>query len=208
MDELPACSSVSALAGEVEHELAVARLRADQGELLAPPSEAELAVLRLLDGDMSVTAIAAESLPLAEHRPHAYAGPVPEARGQHARRCRGTGREARARGPNAITHVIFHSRAVRRPLTRNARLDAQSGAFPLALMLIVLRGGSVATTEGLSTLSQSVGYGLAAVFPLAVGALHGATGSWTPSLILLLALLVPQFAFGVAAGRNRRLAPA
>jgi CP family cyanate transporter-like MFS transporter len=84
----------------------------------------------------------------------------------------------------------------------------QNSTFPLALMLIVLRGGSVALTEGLSTLSQSVGYGLAAVFPLAVGALHGATGSWTPSLILLLALLVPQFVFGLAAGRNRQLAAA
>jgi CP family cyanate transporter-like MFS transporter len=84
----------------------------------------------------------------------------------------------------------------------------QNSTFPLALMLIVLRGGSVAMTEGLSTLSQSVGYGLAAVFPLAVGALHGATGSWTPSLILLLALLVPQFVFGLAAGRNRQLAAA
>ena len=57
-----------------------------------------------------------ESLPLAEHRAHAYAGSVPEARRQHARRCRGTGREARPRGPSAITHVIFHSRAVRDPL--------------------------------------------------------------------------------------------
>jgi CP family cyanate transporter-like MFS transporter len=82
----------------------------------------------------------------------------------------------------------------------------QNSIFPLALMLIVLRGGSVATTEGLSTLTQSVGYMLAAVFPLAVGALHGATGSWTPSLILLLALLAPQLAFGLAAGRNRQLA--
>ena len=62
----------------------------------------------------------------------------------------------------------------------------QNSTFPLALMLIVLRGGSLATTEGLSTLSQSVGYVLAAVFPLAVGALHGAAGSWTPALILLL----------------------
>jgi CP family cyanate transporter-like MFS transporter len=84
----------------------------------------------------------------------------------------------------------------------------QNSTFPLALMLIVLRGGSVATTEGLSTLSQSVGYVLAAIFPLAVGAMHGATGSWTPSLILLLALLVPQVVFGMAAGRNRQLVPA
>jgi CP family cyanate transporter-like MFS transporter len=84
----------------------------------------------------------------------------------------------------------------------------QNSIFPLALMLIVLRGGSVATTEGLSTLAQSVGYMIAAIFPLAVGALHGATGSWTPSLILLLVLLAPQLAFGLAAGRDRRLSPA
>ena len=84
----------------------------------------------------------------------------------------------------------------------------QNSTFPLALMLIVLRGGSVTTTEGLSTMAQSVGYVLAAIFPLAVGALHGAAGSWTPPLILLLALLVPQVVFGLAAGRNRQLAPA
>jgi CP family cyanate transporter-like MFS transporter len=84
----------------------------------------------------------------------------------------------------------------------------QNAAFPLALMLIVMRGGSVATTEGLSTLAQSVGYSLAALAPLAVGALHGLTGSWTPALILLLALLVPQLAIGLAAGRDRQLSPA
>ena len=84
----------------------------------------------------------------------------------------------------------------------------QNSIFPLALMLIVLRGGSLATTEGLSTMSQSVGYVLAAIFPLAVGALHGAAGSWTPPLILLLALLVPQVAFGLAAGRDRQITAA
>jgi MFS transporter, CP family, cyanate transporter len=84
----------------------------------------------------------------------------------------------------------------------------QNAAFPLALMLIVMRGGSVATTEGLSTLAQSVGYALAALAPLAVGALHGLANSWTPALILLLALLVPQLAIGLVAGRDRQLSPA
>ncbi|HEX4010090.1 MAG TPA: MFS transporter [Solirubrobacteraceae bacterium] len=83
----------------------------------------------------------------------------------------------------------------------------QNAAFPLALMLIVLRGGSVATTEGLSTLAQSVGYVLAAFAPLAVGALHGLTDSWAPALILLLALVVPQLLTGLGAGRDRRLSP-
>ncbi|HEY2440489.1 MAG TPA: MFS transporter [Solirubrobacteraceae bacterium] len=81
----------------------------------------------------------------------------------------------------------------------------QNGTFPLALMMIVTRGGSVASTQGLSTLSQSVGYALAALAPLAVGAIHGATGSWTPTLILLLALVVPQLIVGLAAGRDRQL---
>jgi CP family cyanate transporter-like MFS transporter len=81
----------------------------------------------------------------------------------------------------------------------------QNASFPLALMLIVLRGGSVATTERLSTLSQSVGYGLAALAPLAVGALHGLTHSWTPALILLLGLVAPQLLVGLGAGRDRQL---
>ncbi len=81
----------------------------------------------------------------------------------------------------------------------------QNAAFPLALMLILLRGGTVASTEGLSTLAQSVGYVLAALAPLAVGAIHGAAHSWTPALILLLALVAPQLVVGLAAGRNREL---
>jgi MFS transporter, CP family, cyanate transporter len=83
----------------------------------------------------------------------------------------------------------------------------QNATFPLALMMIVMRGGSVASTEGLSTMSQSVGYGLAAFAPVAVGAIHGLTHSWTPTLVLLLALVVPQVAVGLGAGRDRQLTP-
>ncbi|HEY3727666.1 MAG TPA: MFS transporter [Solirubrobacteraceae bacterium] len=81
----------------------------------------------------------------------------------------------------------------------------QNAAFPLALMLIVLRGGSVASTEGLSTMAQGVGYALAALAPVAVGALHQTTQSWTPALTLLLTLVVAQLLIGLAAGRNRRV---
>jgi MFS transporter, CP family, cyanate transporter len=83
----------------------------------------------------------------------------------------------------------------------------QNATFPLALMMIVMRGGSVASTEGLSTLAQSVGYVLAAFAPVAVGALHGLTHSWTPTLILLLGLVVPQLIVGLGAGRDRQLTP-
>jgi CP family cyanate transporter-like MFS transporter len=83
----------------------------------------------------------------------------------------------------------------------------ENASFPLALMLIVLRGGNVASTEGLSTMAQSLGYVLAALFPLTVGAIHAATGSWTPALILLLVLVLPQLLVGLPAGADRRVSP-
>jgi CP family cyanate transporter-like MFS transporter len=83
----------------------------------------------------------------------------------------------------------------------------QNAVFPLALTMIVLRGGTVTNTAGLSTLAQGVGYLLAAGGPLVIGAVHDITGSWTPALILLLALLGPQMVVGLAAGRARTVAP-
>ena len=83
----------------------------------------------------------------------------------------------------------------------------QNAAFPLALTLIVLRGGTVASTAGLSTMVQTVGYLVAATGPLAIGAVHDVTGSWTPALIVLLALLVPQTVIGLEAARNRTVSP-
>jgi MFS transporter, CP family, cyanate transporter len=84
----------------------------------------------------------------------------------------------------------------------------QNAAFPLALTMIVLRGGSVTNTAALSTLVQTVGYLVAAMGPLVIGAVHQLTGSWTPALIVLLALLAPQLALGLAAARNRTVTPA
>ncbi|MGI5491060.1 hypothetical protein [Microtetraspora malaysiensis] len=43
--------------------------------------------------------------------------------------------------------------------------------------------------------------------PLAIGALHDATGSWTPAIVVLLALLVPQLFTGLASARNRYIEP-
>jgi CP family cyanate transporter-like MFS transporter len=83
----------------------------------------------------------------------------------------------------------------------------QNASFPLALTLIVLRGGSVTSTAALSTMVQTVGYLIAAAGPLAIGALHDISGSWTPPLIVLLALLVPQTVMGLEAARNRTVSP-
>ena len=83
----------------------------------------------------------------------------------------------------------------------------QNASFPLVLMLIVLRGGSVRSTQALSAMAQSVGYGLAALAPLAVGAIHGLTHAWTADEILLLVLVLPQLLLGLGAGRPRQLSP-
>jgi CP family cyanate transporter-like MFS transporter len=83
----------------------------------------------------------------------------------------------------------------------------QNAAFPLALTLIVLRGGTVTSTAALSTLVQTVGYLVAATGPLIIGAIHDITGSWTPALLVLLALLVPQLIIGLAAARARTVTP-
>jgi LuxR family maltose regulon positive regulatory protein len=56
--ELPDSGRILALAGEVERDLDAAKIRAGNGELLEPPSGAELAVLRLLVTDMSTREIA------------------------------------------------------------------------------------------------------------------------------------------------------
>src|SRR6202012_2485506 len=80
----------------------------------------------------------------------------------------------------------------------------QNAAFPLALMLIVGRAGDVPHTEALSTMTQSIGYVLGAFGPLAAGAIHGATGSWTASLIVLLAIGVREPVLGLRRSPARR----
>jgi LuxR family maltose regulon positive regulatory protein len=58
--ELADSGRVSALAAEVERELEQARSRADRGEVLERPNEAELGVLRLMASDLSAREIGAK----------------------------------------------------------------------------------------------------------------------------------------------------
>jgi LuxR family maltose regulon positive regulatory protein len=60
MNELADSGRVSSLAAEVEHEIAQATTRVGSGEILEPPSDAELAVLRLLATDLSARQIGAK----------------------------------------------------------------------------------------------------------------------------------------------------
>lgn len=55
----------------------------------------------------------------------------------------------------------------------------------------------------MSAAAQGAGYCVAAAGPFGVGVLHDVAGSWTPSLLLLVILLVAQLLAGVAAGGDR-----
>jgi MFS transporter, CP family, cyanate transporter len=81
----------------------------------------------------------------------------------------------------------------------------QQTSFPLALIIVVLRSRNLAETAGLSTLMQTVGYLVAAAGPLMAGALHDATGSWDPAIVLLFGLTGLQVVAGFGAGRDRKL---
>ena len=75
----------------------------------------------------------------------------------------------------------------------------------LGLSFIGLRSGNARQAATLSGMSQCVGYLLASVGPMAIGAIHDALGGWTVSLILCAGLAVVATLMGILAGRNRRL---
>jgi MFS transporter, CP family, cyanate transporter len=75
-------------------------------------------------------------------------------------------------------------------------LSLPTAVFPVVIVLFGLRTRTHTTTVALSGAVQSIGYGVAAVFPIAVGALHEITGGWEASLWLLGAVL----AIGIPSG--------
>jgi MFS transporter, CP family, cyanate transporter len=79
---------------------------------------------------------------------------------------------------------------------------AQGSGFALALTLIVLRSPTPLVAARLGGVAQCLGYLLAALGPLALGALHDLTGGWTWPVVLLLAALVPMTWFGWGAARD------
>jgi CP family cyanate transporter-like MFS transporter len=82
---------------------------------------------------------------------------------------------------------------------------SQAATLALAFLFFVLRSHNQAEAAELSSMSQSIGYGLAALGPVIMGGLHQATGSWTAPLIFLLVLLVPELVFGLEAGRDEQV---
>jgi CP family cyanate transporter-like MFS transporter len=79
---------------------------------------------------------------------------------------------------------------------------AQGSGFALALTLIVLRSPSPLVAARLGGVAQCLGYLLAALGPLLLGALHDLTGGWSWPVAVLLVTLLPMTWFGWGAGRD------
>ncbi|MEX0152722.1 CynX/NimT family MFS transporter [Microbacterium sp. LMI1-1-1.1] len=77
--------------------------------------------------------------------------------------------------------------------------------FPLLLVLFGLRTRSHETAVALSGIVQSVGYGLAALLPLALGVTHELTGGWTVGLIVLGGVIAVAVPAGVVASRSETI---
>ncbi|MEU8949790.1 CynX/NimT family MFS transporter [Streptomyces sp. NPDC048489] len=82
-------------------------------------------------------------------------------------------------------------------------LGVSNCAFPLALTMVGMRARTGAGVAQLSAFAQSTGYLLSIPGPLLVGVLYQHSGGWGLPIALMAALMVPQIAVGVLAGRDR-----
>ncbi|MFD5572120.1 CynX/NimT family MFS transporter [Streptomyces cadmiisoli] len=82
-------------------------------------------------------------------------------------------------------------------------LGVSNCAFPLALTMVGMRARTGAGVAQLSAFAQSTGYLISIPGPLLVGVLYQHSGGWGLPIALMAALMIPQMAVGVLAGRNR-----
>ncbi|MFF2994280.1 CynX/NimT family MFS transporter [Streptomyces sp. NPDC057950] len=82
-------------------------------------------------------------------------------------------------------------------------LGVSNCAFPLALTMVGMRARTGVGVAQLSAFAQSTGYLLSIPGPLLVGVLYQHSGGWGLPIALMAALMVPQIAVGVLAGRDR-----
>ncbi|TDB90199.1 MFS transporter [Actinomadura sp. 7K534] len=79
----------------------------------------------------------------------------------------------------------------------------QGIGFATALSFIGLRAHDAPVAAQLSGMAQGVGYVIAALGPLGVGALHDVTGGWSVPIACVLGVVILMAVPGLAAGRNR-----
>jgi CP family cyanate transporter-like MFS transporter len=81
----------------------------------------------------------------------------------------------------------------------------QGASMSLSLSYIVWRSPDARHTGHLSTIAQGIGYLLAGLGPIGLGALHSGTEDWTLPLVALGALLALQLISGTFASRERHV---
>ncbi|WP_433332766.1 CynX/NimT family MFS transporter [Spirillospora sp. CA-294931] len=79
----------------------------------------------------------------------------------------------------------------------------QGIGFGTALAFLGLRAHDAGVAAQLSGMAQGTGYVIAALGPLAIGALHDATHGWTVPILVSMAIAAGLAFPGLAAGRNR-----
>ncbi|XRQ10994.1 CynX/NimT family MFS transporter [Actinomadura welshii] len=85
----------------------------------------------------------------------------------------------------------------------------QGVGFATALSFIGLRAHDAQVAAQLSGMAQGIGYVIAALGPLVVGALYDATGGWSVPIACVLGVCLAMTLPGLSAGRNRSVgAPA
>jgi MFS transporter, CP family, cyanate transporter len=77
--------------------------------------------------------------------------------------------------------------------------------FSLALFLVVFRSNSPANTKFLSIMMQCVGYLMATVSPVIIGAIFNATGNWNRSLLFIVGLAAVQVIVATRAGSPKKI---
>ncbi len=76
-------------------------------------------------------------------------------------------------------------------------------SFPTSLVMMTLRARSIDEAGPLSSMTQGIGYLIAAIGPIVIGLANQHSGSWTLPYALMAGAVVFQFIFGLKAGRPR-----
>ncbi|GII99175.1 CP family cyanate transporter-like MFS transporter [Sediminihabitans luteus] len=84
---------------------------------------------------------------------------------------------------------------------------AQGGNFTVVFTTVVRRAGTVADARRTSATVQTVGYGVAALGPSVIGAVHASTDDWTVPLVVLLGAVVALTVAGLVATGTPRTQP-
>ncbi|WEV76022.1 MFS transporter [Bifidobacterium sp. ESL0800] len=80
---------------------------------------------------------------------------------------------------------------------------ASAAAFSICVIFFQKRTSNAADTARLSGMAQSGGYLLAAVGPVALGALNGLLHTWTPIIVLVLVVIALMYLSGLVVIRHR-----